>query len=68
MFSVPIQKHKEATQPSPPPKENHTRGSRMVASSFFFLIPDTKHLRIERALSLQILLYSDRPGIEQVEE
>lgn len=35
---------------------------------FFCFIPDTKHLRIERALSLQIVLYSDRSGDKQVEE
>lgn len=35
---------------------------------FFCFIPDTKHLRIERALSLQIVLYSDRSGEKQVEE
>lgn len=56
---LPILKAMDATRPCPPLTENNCMDPGWWI--FFNFIPVTKHLRTERALLLQIFLYSDRP-------
>lgn len=52
MFPVPIRKHMDPTWHPTPPQKTHINPVGWI----LFLNPDNKHLRIESALSLQILL------------
>lgn len=56
---LPIQKDMHATRPCPPRTENNCMDPGWWL--FFNVIPVTIHLRTERALLLQIFLYSDQP-------